>query len=148
MSNVEIIRNIKKDCESSDHHVLCPKTFACIAKDFLCDGDNGNFGICHSNWLQPMNMYTDDIFSHRWIDCGDFSDETHCGAKVKCEEDQFECDNGLCIQHQWVCDGEYNSIEFDFLQNSLLFNSIISFCLGDNDCQDYSDEVNCTAKLS
>lgn len=41
-SNVEIIRNIKKDCESSDHHVLCPKTFACIAKDFLCDGDNGN----------------------------------------------------------------------------------------------------------
>ncbi|XP_031629327.1 low-density lipoprotein receptor-related protein 4 isoform X2 [Contarinia nasturtii] len=95
-SNVEIIQNIKKDCESSDHHVLCPKTFACIAKDFLCDGDN---------------------------DCGDFSDETHCGAKVKCEEDQFECDNGLCIQHQWVCDG-------------------------DNDCQDYSDEVNCTAKLS
>lgn len=41
-SNVEIIKNIKKECESSDHHVLCPKTFACIAKDFLCDGDNGN----------------------------------------------------------------------------------------------------------
>lgn len=41
------------------------------------------------------------------LDCGDFSDETHCGAKVKCEEDQFECDNGLCIQHQWVCDGQY-----------------------------------------
>lgn len=41
VSNIEIIRNIKKDCESSDHHVLCPKTFACIAKDFLCDGDNG-----------------------------------------------------------------------------------------------------------
>lgn len=43
VSNIEIIRNIKKDCESSDHHVLCPKTFACIAKDFLCDGDNGNW---------------------------------------------------------------------------------------------------------
>lgn len=42
-SNVEIIQNIKKDCESSDHHVLCPKTFACIAKDFLCDGDNGKY---------------------------------------------------------------------------------------------------------
>lgn len=41
ISNIEIIRNIKKDCESSEHHVLCPKTFACIAKDFLCDGDNG-----------------------------------------------------------------------------------------------------------
>lgn len=26
---------------------------------------------------------------------------------MKCEEDQFECDNGLCIQHQWVCDGQY-----------------------------------------
>lgn len=50
---------------------------------------------------------------------GDYSDETHCGAHVNCSDDQFECANGLCIQHPWVCDG-------------------------DNDCKDYSDEVNCT----
>lgn len=48
------------------------------------------------------------------LDCGDFSDETHCGARIKCEEDQFECDNGLCIQHQWVCDGQYQAINTIF----------------------------------
>lgn len=37
-SNLEIIRNIKKECEASSFHVMCPKTFACIAKEFLCDG--------------------------------------------------------------------------------------------------------------
>lgn len=46
------------------------------------------------------------LISHvHQLDCGDFSDETHCGAKVKCDQDQFECENGLCIQHKWVCDG-------------------------------------------
>lgn len=75
LSNVEIIQNIKKECEASNQHVLCPKTFVCISKSFLCDGDN---------------------------DCGNYLDETHCGARVNCTEDQFECDNGLCIPHQWV----------------------------------------------
>lgn len=37
-TNHEIINNLKKECEASEHHVMCPKTFVCIAKEFLCDG--------------------------------------------------------------------------------------------------------------
>lgn len=94
-TNEEIIKGIRAECESTGKHVMCPRTFKCIAEEWLCDGDD---------------------------DCGDYSDETKCGAHVNCSEDQFECLNGLCIQQTWVCDG-------------------------DNDCKDFSDEMNCT-KLS
>lgn len=95
VTNEEIINGMRLECESTGNHVLCPRTFTCIAEDWLCDGDD---------------------------DCGDYSDETKCGAHVNCSVDQFECLNGLCIQQPWVCDG-------------------------DNDCKDFSDELNCT-KLS
>lgn len=91
-SNEEALHAVRVDCEKSPGHTICPRTFVCIAKDWLCDGDD---------------------------DCGDFSDETHCGERASCAEDQFECLNGLCIQTTWTCDG-------------------------DNDCKDFSDEMNCT----
>lgn len=36
-------------------------------------------------------------------DCNDFTDETHCGAKTNCSDDQFECMNGLCVPQEWIC---------------------------------------------
>lgn len=40
MSNEEIIKSIKSECEATEKHVMCPRTFACIAQEFLCDGDD------------------------------------------------------------------------------------------------------------
>lgn len=40
------------------------------------------------------------------------------GARVKCEESQFQCNNGHCITLLWRCDG-------------------------DEDCTDGSDELSC-----
>lgn len=44
------------------------------------------------------------------------------GTSQNCTDDQFECRNGLCVQRAWLCDGE-------------------------NDCKDFSDEINCTKKM-
>lgn len=87
----DMMSKVQKECEQTGLRVMCPKTYHCINKEWLCDGDN---------------------------DCDDYSDETHCGARTNCTEDQFECQNGFCIPRQWVCDGE-------------------------NDCKDLSDEDQC-----
>jgi len=41
------------------------------------------------------------------------------GFDMNCTAEEFQCENGLCVQFNWVCDG-------------------------DNDCKDFSDEINCT----
>lgn len=82
---------LSKECEQTGLHTICPKTYRCINKDWLCDGDD---------------------------DCGDYSDETQCGERAKCTDDQFECDNRFCVPKEWICDGE-------------------------NDCRDFSDESHC-----
>nr|XP_040223812.2 low-density lipoprotein receptor-related protein 4 isoform X2 [Anopheles coluzzii] len=99
--NCEIVhqrlaQQIKDNCETSGTHVICATTHTCISRDWLCDGDD---------------------------DCGDYTDETHCGNRHDCTEEKFECQNGMCIPRDWVCDG-------------------------DNDCNDLSDEKNCTKQCT
>ncbi|XP_054265258.1 sortilin-related receptor-like isoform X2 [Macrosteles quadrilineatus] len=72
-------------------HFKCENDI-CIPVLWRCDGDN---------------------------DCGDFSDEMHCG-EMTCQPDQFQCrSSGKCISDEWRCDY-------------------------DKDCEDGSDEENCT----
>lgn len=85
LTNEDIVRGIKTECETDQRHVMCPRTFECIAKEWLCDGDD---------------------------DCGDYSDETRCGKLVNCSSDQYECLNGLCIQATWLCDGDNDCKDF------------------------------------
>lgn len=51
-NNEETINAMKLECESTGLRIMCPRTYTCISKEWLCDGDD---------------------------DCGDYSDETHCG---------------------------------------------------------------------
>lgn len=35
------------------------------------------------------------------MDCPDSSDEINC----KCPDNEFRCNNGMCIMKDWLCDG-------------------------------------------
>lgn len=91
---------MKTDCEGNtlSQHVMCPNTYICIKQDWLCG----------ENFLRELRFFSQtkleiQLLSDGDDDCNDFTDETHCGTKTNCSDDQFECLNGLCVPQEWIC---------------------------------------------
>ncbi|XP_059158261.1 atrial natriuretic peptide-converting enzyme-like [Physella acuta] len=111
----------------------------CPAQEFMC---------------ADLECLPQDVVCDGIPDCRDGSDE---GVNCACAIGQFKCPNGQCIPQHKVCDGDYDCIDSGDEMNcpncdgfSCVSNKL---CLWDNNqlrcndmfnCDDLSDEVNCT----
>merc|ERR1719495_607965 len=142
------------DCSDRSDEENC--TNFCGSSEFLCD--NGN--CINANYICDGDN-----------DCGDRSDESICSESISeapstttpsrprtCNSrNQFQCDNGDCININYRCDrdddcsdksdeddcdGTCSSSQF-YCDNGNCINGNYR-CDSDNDCGDMSDEENCS----
>ncbi|XP_072390117.1 basement membrane-specific heparan sulfate proteoglycan core protein isoform X26 [Diabrotica undecimpunctata] len=140
-------------------------TYRCDTFDDCLDGrDERDCGPCSENEFQcafdqsciDASKQCDGV-----SDCGDNSDESDCErtpSPVRCNSQQWRCDDGTCIDAHRQCDGVNdcpdNSDEISDLCRVCAnnqFQCIDNFncislslrCNGRNDCNDGSDEYNC-----
>jgi hypothetical protein len=68
--------------------------------------------------------------------CANGIDEHNCDTLEfnECEENEFRCNNGMCIAEEFWFDGELNIVS-----SSLLFIQLL-IVIGEPDCMDWSDE--------
>ncbi|XP_044254445.1 sortilin-related receptor-like isoform X1 [Tribolium madens] len=112
----------------SSNHFTC-RNGLCVPKGWKCDGED---------------------------DCGDSSDEAHCGLQ-SCPPNYFVCGDGKCLPQYWKCDYDYDcsdgSDELDCPKQNCTDGQFTCKngrciaekwkCDGENDCRDGSDELNC-----
>jgi len=143
------------DCSDRSDEENC--TNFCGSSEFLCD--NGN--CINANYICDGDN-----------DCGDRSDESICNESSDVSEsisttttsrprtcnsrNQFQCDNGDCININYRCDRDddcsdksdehgcngYCSSSNFYCDNGNCISGSYR-CDGDNDCRDNSDEENC-----
>ncbi|XP_060552415.1 sortilin-related receptor-like [Ruditapes philippinarum] len=114
---------------------------------------NGTYFTCKNSREQiSLLANCDDV-----IDCLDASDESGClHSNIECDENEFSCDGGHCIQLSQVCDlisdcadGTDEFCDFqackvnEFTCENKQCISEEKRCNAVSDCFDYSDEINC-----
>lgn len=78
----------------TDGQFQCRRTQQCIPSNWVCDGEK---------------------------DCGadDTSDEdsVNCRRQQKCLPNQSECDGGLCLDTEKFCDGKFDCVNDEWVEN-------------------------------
>ncbi|XP_013421045.1 low-density lipoprotein receptor-related protein 2 [Lingula anatina] len=131
---------------------LCPRGYSTLPDERTCakECERGEFR-CDDGRCRIV-----DFWCNGYHECPDSSDEK---PGCECRPDQFRCSNGQCIMQHKVCDrifdcpgGEDEPANCTFCDNQWGFKckpsgvclSVYRTCDFRNDCEDFSDEANCT----
>ncbi|KAL4225514.1 Low-density lipoprotein receptor-related protein 4 [Mactra antiquata] len=161
--------------ECSPSQFKCEDDGTCVDKSWVCDkevdchdaSDEASCGL-EDLYCGPHEFTC--VQAHRCIplrkhcdknnDCNDWEDEIGCDflqSETRCRDGEFKCDHGLCINSDWVCDGQIDCEDSSDEKNCTYkecrndeFRCKIGYCIdgtlrcnGQIDCSDNSDEINC-----
>ncbi|XP_071959065.1 sortilin-related receptor-like [Antedon mediterranea] len=107
------------DCLDYSDERFCTVEPSCLGYQFTCDSGQCIYGIykCDGEFDCFDGSDEDDCPTMMWT-----TFEPHWNITSSCASNQFTCLSGGCIQYDWKCDGIY-------------------------DCDDYSDEYDCSTSF-